>query len=172
VSTWAAVLVGGIVSLGSAAGGMPLTWKLGQKQLERDRAEARTQRVAAVLGRMRPLLANLRPEGIATTTAFMVRGFYEDPWTPIRADLGILIASEPEGELRGRLAELEDCVERLFTSLLALVDADFRRQVMDAHKATPEDVFEEAQKQYAETDGLLRGILDDLHGANAGLAAA
>jgi len=67
---------------------------------------------------------------------------------------------------RSRLAELEDSVEKLFRSLLLLVDADLRRQVMEARTSTG-NFFEEAQEQYAETDGLLRGIIDDLHGANA-----
>jgi hypothetical protein len=163
VSAWAV----GVLSIAGVVVGVLLQWTISEKQRRRDRREARTQRVAAVLGRMSPLLASLQPEGIALQTAFIVRSFYDDPWRALRGELGVLIASEPAGELRGRLAELEDAVEALFRSLLLLVDADLRRQVMDARQSSLGNVFEEAQERHTETDALLRGILDDLHGANA-----
>jgi hypothetical protein len=163
MSAWAV----GVLSIAGVVVGVLLQWTISERQRRRDRAEARTQRVAAVLGRMRPLLANLQPEGIALQTAFIVRSFYDEPWGELRGELGVLIASEPAGELRGELAKLEDAVERLFRSLLLLVDADLRRQVMEARQSTLGNVFEEAQERHDEADALLNGILDDLHGASA-----
>jgi len=167
MSTWAAVATGGIISVASVIAGVLLQWKLSQKQLDRDRAAERTERVASVLGRMRPLLAHLLPERIATATPFIVRSFYENPWTPIQADLGALIASEPESALREDLVRLENAVVTLFSNLVLLVDADLQQRLSVAGR-TRVNMYEDAVAQHTEVETLLGRILDELHGSPSG----
>jgi hypothetical protein len=163
VSAWAA----GVLSIAGVVVGILIQWKLSEKQRERDRAESRTQRVAGVLGRMRPLLDDLRPDGIVSTSAFIVRSFYKDPWTPLRAELSVLIASEPAGDLRGRLLELDGSMDKLFESLLVMVDTQLQLQMIEAGQPV-RNRYEDAKERYAETQRLWRGIIDDLHGSVEG----
>jgi len=146
--------------------GVGLQWKLGQKQLERDRAEVRIQRVADVLGRITPLLADLRPEGIVWTTPYIVLSFHKDPWTPLRGDLGALIASEAAGDLREDLRRLQAGIETLFVSLMRLVSPEHRQRAVEA--GDTRNVFETAEEVHAQVEGLLRKILDELHGSAEG----
>ena len=146
--------------------GVLLQWKLTQSQEERQRRDERIQRVASVLGRMTPLLGDLRPDGIVTATVFIVRSFYDEPWRSIRAELGVLVASEPASDLRKDLLRLDETVEMLFRRLLVLVDNDLRQQVTAANPHAG-NVYENAKAQYVEATTLLRKILDDLHGAQS-----
>jgi hypothetical protein len=80
----------------------------------------------------------------------------------LRAELSVLIATEPPGELREDLRRFDDTVGALIVSLSQLVSPEIRQMAMEAGETR--NPYEVAEEQHAEADRLARKIIDHLHG--------
>jgi hypothetical protein len=161
------LVAGAFITLAGVVVGAVLQSKLAERQLARERGHAervaRIERVARVLGKLRPLLADVKPVLMIHSSMEVVQKIFQESWSPIREEIGVLIATEPSSELRDKLILLDESVGALFIRFGQTVSPELREYALAAGDKT--NVYTAAQEGYAETNALLGEILDDLHGS-------